>query len=301
MKSKFIRSIFSSNKSFRWFWVIIFYFLTVATSVAIIIGPLLFFLYLFDLLPQPGKPVTGWFSIIGSIITLLVGYFAFLVGTHFAQRWLVKSKLSELGLHINKRGFYDLLLGIGLGALIVSISVLLSWLAGWYKFLGFSWQFRPVSILLPAIVLSLIANIQSPLIEEVIFRGFLYKTLNDRWGICPAILISSLLFGIAHLMNLGNFAWWAAVISAFLAGLMFMQAYLVRNNLWIPIGIHFGWIFSGRLLNDVGGSVENTLFLVSKVDGPSFIISPSGGGVGLFELIGVVLVALILWWIKKQK
>jgi membrane protease YdiL (CAAX protease family) len=300
MNSKISYSIFYSTTGLRWGWIMLFYFAMVAATVAIIVGPLLFFLSLINLSPQPGKPVTGWSSIIGSIITLLAGYSAFLIGTHFAQRWLRNSTLSELGLFISSTWGYDLILGIGLGTLIVSVSTLLSWLMGWYQFMGFSWDFRPPAILLPAFVMSFIAIIQSPLLEEVIFRGFIFQTLSDRWGLRPAIFISSLLFGIAHLTSLDEFAWWAGIISAFLAGLMFAQAYLVHKSLWIPIGIHFGWIFSGRLLNDIGGSSDKTLLLASKVEGPAFIVAPSGGGAGLLELVGVGLVSLILWHISRS-
>lgn len=301
MKSKILKSIFYSTDSLRWGWIIIFYLAIVIATIAIIIGPLVFFLSLINLTPQPGKPVTGWPSIIGSIITLITGYSAFLIGTHLAQRWLRKSNLGEIGLFINKKWIYDLILGIGLGALIVSVSTLISWLMGWYQFIGFSWDFRPPAILLPAFVLSVIAIIQSPLLEEVIFRGVLFRTLRDRWGLRSAVFLSSLLFGIAHLTSLEDLAWWAAIISAFLAGLMFTQAYLCHGNLGIPIGIHFGWIFSGRLLNDIGGASEKTLLLASKVEGPALIVTPSGGGVGLLELLGVGLVSLILWHISRSK
>jgi len=300
MNSKLLKSIFYSTQGLRWGWIILFYFIIVVATIAIIITPLVFLLSLFDLSPQPQKPITGWSKITGSVITLLVGYLAFLIGTHLAQRLLRRSKLKELGLIIGKSGIYDLILGIGLGTLLVSFSTFLSWLLGWYQFIGFSWDFRPPSVLLPAIVLSFVATIQSPLLEEVIFRGFLFQTLTDRWGLRISIFLSSLLFGIAHLTSLEDFIWWTAIISAFLAGLMFVQAYLVRKSLWLPIGIHFGWIFAGRFLNDAGGSVDNTLFLASKVEGPHLLVPPSGGGAGLLELLGVGLVSFILWRMSKR-
>jgi membrane protease YdiL (CAAX protease family) len=172
---------------------------------------------------------------------------------------------------------------------------------GWYQFLGFSWQFRPMAILLPALLLSFTASLQAPILEEVIFRGFIFQTALDRWGLRLAVFISSLLFGLAHLANEdSSFGWLPAVVSTFLAGLMFAQAYLVHKSLWIPVGIHFGWIFSGRLLNDVGRTVDETLLFASKVEAPPLIASPSGGGAGLFELIGVGLVSFILWQMSKR-
>ncbi len=39
-----------------------------------------------------------------------------------------------------------------------------------------------------------------PLSEELFFRGMLYGTLRERWGILPAVLISALLFALAHFL-----------------------------------------------------------------------------------------------------
>ena len=300
MKSRMVKSVFYSTMGLRWGWIIIFYLAIVIATIAIMVAPLVYCLSLINLAPQPGKPVTGWSSIIGSIITILTGYSAFLIGTQLAQRWLRKSNLRELGLFLRKKWVYDLILGIGLGTLIVGFSTFFAWVMGWYQFIGFSWDFRPPAILLPALLMSFIATIQAPLLEELIFRGFILQTLNDRWGLRPAIIISSLLFGIAHLASPGDFAWWAAIISTFLAGLMFAQAYLCHKSLWIPIGIHFGWIFSGRLLNDIGAASDNTLLLASKVEGPALIVGASGGGASLLELLGVGLVSLILWQISRS-
>jgi len=296
MHSKAFKSIFFSIAGLRWGWLVIFYFLIVVATIAVIVGPLVLLLSLIQLPPQPGRPVTGWASIIGSLITLLAGYSAFLFGNHLAQRWLRKSDLRGLGLNIGKGWGRDLILGIGLGAAIGAVSTFLSWVMGWYRFVGFSWQFRPLDILLPALLFSIIASVQAPLLEEVIFRGILFQTLFAKWGWRMAALISSILFGLGHLTSMDSrFSWMAAVISTFLAGLMFAQAYWLHKSLWLPMGIHFGWIFAGRLLSDVGGTADKALLLVSKVDGPSLMVNPSGGGAGLFELIGVGLVALILW------
>lgn len=42
-------------------------------------------------------------------------------------------------------------------------------------------------------------------LEEIIFRGFLFKALEKDTGIKPAIIISSLTFGFGHIINLLTF------------------------------------------------------------------------------------------------
>lgn len=302
MPERIVRSIFISDDRFRWGWEILFYILITGASVTLIVGPLLLILSATGLSPQIGKPVTGWISIIGSILTLAFGYAAFLLGSHLAQRFIKHSGISDLGLKFNRRAISDFAVGFGLGAIIIVVSVLLAWISGYYRFSGFSWEFRSGGILIPAFFLVLVAKIQPALVEEVIFRGYLFQTISSRRGILIAVLLSSILFGLAHLASFDETTtWWMAVISTFLAGLVFAQAYLVRMNLWLPIGIHYAWHIVGRLLGDTGGPAENAIFIVSDVAQKRLITSPTGGGAGVFDLIGLAAVSLILWKMGKEK
>lgn len=78
-----IKSIFVSDKRLRIGWDLLVYFVIVILTIAVIVSPIVYILSLCNLSPQIGKPVTVWNSIIGSIITLVFGYFAFLLGTYF--------------------------------------------------------------------------------------------------------------------------------------------------------------------------------------------------------------------------
>ena len=295
-----IKSIFVSDSGLRIFWNLLLYFIIVIATIAVIVSPIVFLLSLFDFSPQIGKPVTGWNSIIGSIITLVFGYFAFLLGTHFSQKLLRKSKLSALGLKIDKQNIKNLLLGFVLGGVIIVVSVLLNWLMGWYKFSGFAWEYRSINLIIPTFLLLLFARIQPALLEEVIFRGYLFQLLADRCNVRNTVLISSLLFGLAHLTSMENYPWWAVVLSTFLAGLLFAQAYLLHKNLWLPIGIHYGWHIFGRLFNDAGVPVDKSVFIVSEISGPALLSPASGGGASLFELVGVGLISMVLWKLSKN-
>jgi membrane protease YdiL (CAAX protease family) len=46
---------------------------------------------------------------------------------------------------------------------------------------------------------ALTAMVLAPLFEETLFRGVLLPVLAERWGGFAAVLISALVFGIAHL------------------------------------------------------------------------------------------------------
>jgi uncharacterized protein len=49
----------------------------------------------------------------------------------------------------------------------------------------------------------------------------------------------SVLFGLAHSSNL-NFSW-LALVNTILWGIVLGYAFLLSGDLWLPIGLHFGW------------------------------------------------------------
>lgn len=38
----------------------------------------------------------------------------------------------------------------------------------------------------------------APIVEEMFFRGFLYRSLRNRMGVVPAALIIAIVFGLGH-------------------------------------------------------------------------------------------------------
>lgn len=50
---------------------------------------------------------------------------------------------------------------------------------------------------------ALTATVLAPLFEETLFRGVLLPVLGQRWGVAPALVVSALAFGLAH-VSLGE-------------------------------------------------------------------------------------------------
>jgi len=89
-----------------------------------------------------------------------------------------------------------------------------------------------VDISAGAFIISAIGSIfYAPLIEELVFRGVLFNRLKIRIGIIPAMIISSLLFGIGH--DFGG------ITSAFLFGICMCILYLKTDNIFVPMSVHF--------------------------------------------------------------
>lgn len=77
--------------------------------------------------------------------------------------------------------------------------------------------------------------------EELFFRGFLLQFLM-RYGAIPAVLLSSLVFALFHLVNLtaGSALYtWAQVLCAFAAGICFAAATVLTGSLLPGFAAHF--------------------------------------------------------------
>ena len=108
----------------------------------------------------------------------------------------------------------------------------------------------------------------SPIAEEVLFRGWLFRQLIllARWPALPAGLVSSIAFGLAHP---GYMSDPVAVLTTTGVGLLFAWMVLRWDSLWPAIGLHaamnFSWaIFgTGRSTAPPGGAAFDGSLVVS--------------------------------------
>src|SRR5579864_2381697 len=82
--------------------------------------------------------------------------------------------------------------------------------------------------------------------EEMLFRGYGFQVLVKGIGPFATILPVSVLFGLAHSQNL-NFGP-LAFFNTVLWGVVLGYAYVRSGDLWLPIGLHFGWNWTLPLL-----------------------------------------------------
>jgi len=76
-----------------------------------------------------------------------------------------------------------------------------------------------------------VGGIIAPVAEEIFFRGILYNFFR-RWGALAAVLLSTLVFVLAHPV------FPAIPIPQIVGGLLFAVAYEVEKNLMAPITLH---------------------------------------------------------------
>ena len=108
---------------------------------------------------------------------------------------------------------------------------------GLFPVARWSGALRPEFTVPDWVFLFLIANLlQTCLVEETFFRGYLQRAAQDRIGPVPAVFLVSVLFGMAHFGG-GP----ALVVFAGMLGLGCGMAFLFSGRLWVPVVLHFGF------------------------------------------------------------
>ncbi|GAB3905949.1 hypothetical protein GCM10029964_101970 [Kibdelosporangium lantanae] len=128
--------------------------------------------------------------------------------------------------------------------------------------------------------------------EETLFRGVLFRMLEERTGTVIALVVSSLVFGLVHIINV-NATLWGAISIGLTGGLLTSSLYVVTRSLWFPLGLHFAWDFthSGVFGVVMSGSAEAPRGLLNTtLEGPVVL---TGGAFGPEASLLVLLVAAV--------
>ena len=143
-------------------------------------------------------------------------------------------------------------------------------------------------------------------VEEVIFRGILFRFITDKWNIAVGLTTSSLLFGLAHIANPGA-TLWAALAIALASGWLFGMAYAYHQTIWVPIGMHWAWNYleGGVFGCAVSGTpLDYRPLITPRISGTDLL---SGGAFGpeasiICVAIGIgISIVYTMLYIKKRK
>jgi membrane protease YdiL (CAAX protease family) len=90
-----------------------------------------------------------------------------------------------------------------------------------------------------ALLLMAMAVLVAPLVEETVFRGYLYPLFAKSFGIVPGVLITGILFGLMHGAQLG---WtWGIVTLLMIVGVIFTFARAYTGTVLASFLLHLGY------------------------------------------------------------
>ena len=144
-------------------------------------------------------------------------------------------RLTDLGLAFRAGTRHNLLTGVALGtgaALTVGLIPVAFGVAHFQKVPNADISV-PAALFMPVLIFC------GSMGEELLFRGFILQYLARGWGMWPAIFFTGAVFGLLHGDNPG--ASWISDLNTVLFGILFGYGVLRTHELWLPIGIHFGW------------------------------------------------------------
>ena len=227
---------------------------------------------------DPGKAVQH-------IIALAIAGFAVYIGY---TKFIEQRPVSELALPGMGR---ELGIGLLIGAGLYAICELILMALGIYRITGLN----PWRLMIPAIAMAL----SSGVFEELLFRGVLFRSVETWFGSWAALVVSSLVFGLTHLLNpQGTLE--GCLFIAVEAGILLAAAFMLTRRLWMSIGFHIAWnytqsaIFSGI----VSGNDAAQGLIRSTVKGPDFLTGGSFGvessvlALGLCTTTGIVMLVM---------
>lgn len=160
--------------------------------------------------------------------------------------------------------------GIIFGVLLISAVMATLWLAGSYHVTGTSGHVAWL-----AAILSL--GVGAAISEEIVFRGVLFRIVEEGLGTWGALVVSALAFGAVHLSN-PNATLGSATAIAIEAGILFGLLYHVTRSLWLCMGLHAAWnVMEGPVYGTSVSGLPAHGWLQSTLTGPAWL---SGGHFG---------------------
>lgn len=169
----------------------------------------------------------------------------------------------ELGLRRNPRRAADVAIGFAIAAVpLLCCGAILIALHVYSLRPAFLWNKMPTVLVAASVV---------PILEELLFRGFILGVLLRSVSRLNALLFTSALFSIIHFLkapaettssesvnwlsgfnsmahSFGQFGdpmlLGAGFLTLFALGCILADARLTTDSLWLPIGLHAGWIFA---------------------------------------------------------
>ena len=236
--------------------------------------------------------------VFSGLLVWLGGYLTGVTGTGLLSavfaNWLAmriyeNRHVVEIGLWLNRRSAENLAMGLAGGAGSAALVLAPALLAGAAHLTPTPADQPTVGTIIFVSILLLAGSVG----EELFFRGYGFQELLAAVGPWATVIPVGVIFALLHGSNPG--ATWFSTANTAGFGILFGYAYLRSRDLWLPIGLHFGWNFTLPLfgVNVSGLRMKVTGYEMSWTAGSLW----SGGEYGpeASILTSVVLIALFIY------
>lgn len=210
-------------------------------------------------------------ALLGALVALL-GYVAYV-------RWIERRAVSELS---GWSAGPELIGGLAIGVLLFAVTIGTLALLGAFHVVGRG----PVALMMAPFA----AAVSAGVVEELLFRGILFRIVESAVGSWLALVLSAVVFGLLHLLN-AHSSVQGAVAIMLEAGILLAAAFMMTRHLWLPIGLHIGWNFTqGGIFGIAVSGTATSGLLKGLLSGPDWL---SGGIFGAEASLISVIICLI--------
>jgi membrane protease YdiL (CAAX protease family) len=172
----------------------------------------------------------------GAVIASTVG----ILGAAVLANWLTmrvfdRRPLTDIGIQGGRSSLQNLVLGVLYSALAGALMLAAPLAAG-----SGHLEIRPhASFSWAGVVFYLFLLFCGAAGEEMMFRGYAFQLLVEKIGPFATVLPVAVIFGFAHLGNPHASA--LGVVNTIIWGILLGYAFLRSHDLWLPVGLHYGW------------------------------------------------------------
>ncbi|MFQ5902669.1 MAG: lysostaphin resistance A-like protein [Candidatus Binatia bacterium] len=244
-------------------------------------------------------------------------YMVLAIVLFFPSRRLLKiGSMSQLGLQPLRQGYRDLLIGFSL-ALASVIALVLA--------MSLSEVFTPyfrlsLSVGLERSFKALLTALTVGFLEEIFFRGIIFKGLLEDWRPMASFVAASLFYSAIHFVkpakeiSLAGLDPWAGrhqliysfqpfldpialfpgLSGLFIIGIVLSYAFLRTSSLYLSIGLHAGWIFAIKSIRVYGDFRREDLGWIFGSSNPKIVS-------GVATWIGILAVGVIVHWMTRKR
>lgn len=243
------------------------------------------------------------------ISTLLISPLC-LLAAFLAIKGMDKRSLNAIGLSLTKTWWFELGLGVIIAFLAQTIIFSIEYSFSWLEITGFGWERAGSEMWGWSAFTYFLTMLSVGFYEELLFRGYPLRNLSEGFSlkqITPkqatlfATLLTSILFGLAHVGNPN--ATFISTFNIILAGLMLAVPFFLTGRLALSVGIHFSWnwIMGGVYGLPVSGLDGRRSLLQTNELGPDFWTGGNfGPEAGMLGLIGMsFIVVCVLFYSRK--
>ena len=125
-----------------------------------------------------------------------------------------------------------------------------------------------------SILNSLGLSLAAGIVEEVVFRGYLFNLIRTKYNIWISALAPSLFFTILHIGEVGSILnVFQLLVAGLLVSFMFLAIYLYTKSVWNASIVHFLWNFI----------IFNKLLSFGKNESPDLLVRFDIGDNNLFN------------------